>query len=82
MGDSIGLPALYITIAILMFGSLFGFIGMIIGVPTFATLYYVVKRVSEYFLRKRGLPTDTSAYGPDFHASLKSDPDTEESDDE
>lgn len=54
MGDSIGLPALYITIAILMFGSLFGFIGMIIGVPTFATIYYVIKRVSEYFLRKRG----------------------------
>lgn len=72
MGDSIGLPALYITIAILMFGSLFGFIGMIIGVPTFATLYYVVKRISEYFLRKRGLPTETSAYGPEFRADVKS----------
>lgn len=72
MGDSIGLPALYITIAILMFGSLFGFIGMIIGVPTFATLYYVVKRISEYFLRKRGLPTETSAYGPGFRADVKS----------
>lgn len=72
MGDSIGLPALYITIAILMFGSLFGFIGMIIGVPTFATIYYVIKRVSEYFLRKRGLPTETSAYGPNFRISVKS----------
>jgi Predicted permease len=80
MGDSIGLPALYITIAILMFGSLFGFIGMIIGVPTFATLYYVVKRVSEYFLRKRGLPTDTAAYGPDFRATLHSDGNPEVSD--
>lgn len=73
MGDSIGLPALYITIAILMFGSLFGFIGMIIGVPTFATIYYVIKRVSEYFLRKRGLPTETSAYGPDFRISVKNE---------
>ena len=73
MGDSIGLPALYITIAILMFGSLFGFIGMIVGVPTFATIYYVVKRVSEYFLRKRGLPTETSAYGPDFRAAFDTD---------
>ena len=79
MGDSIGLPALYITIAILMFGSLFGFLGMIIGVPTFATLYYVVKRVSEYFLRKRGLPTETSAYGPDFHANVKSESDKDKS---
>lgn len=71
MGDSIGLPALYITIAILMFGSIFGFIGMIIGVPTFATLYYVVKRVAEYLLRKRGLPTQTSAYGSAFRAGMK-----------
>lgn len=69
MGDSIGLPALYITIAILIFGSLFGFIGMIIGVPLFATIYYVVKRVVDYSLRKRGLPTAASAYGPDFRAS-------------
>ncbi len=68
IGDSIGLSALYITIAILIFGSLFGFIGMIIGVPLFATIYYVVKRVAEYSLRKRGLPTETSAYGPDFRA--------------
>lgn len=80
MGDSIGLPAFYITIAILIFGSLFGFIGMIIGVPTFATLYYVVKRISEYFLRKRGLPTETSAYGPDFRASVKSDGKSEAAD--
>ena len=89
MGDSIGLPALYITIAILMFGSLFGFIGMIIGVPTFATIYYVIKRVSEYMLRRRGLPTETSAYGPDFRAAVKSgsgsdaetDDDSDDSDD-
>ena len=72
LGDSTGLSSLYVTIAILLFGSLFGFIGMIIGVPLFATIYYVVKRVAEYFLRKRGLPTETAAYGPDFHAALKS----------
>ncbi len=73
IGDSIGLSALYITIAILIFGSLFGFIGMIIGVPLFATVYYVVKRVAEYSLRKRGLPTETSAYGSDFKVGVRFD---------
>ena len=73
IGDSIGLSALYITIAILIFGSLFGFIGMIIGVPLFATVYYVVKRVAEYSLRKRGLPTETLAYGPDFKVGVRFD---------
>ena len=71
LGDSTGLNSFYVTVAILLFGSLFGFIGMIIGVPLFATLYYVVKRVAEYFLRKRGLPTDTAAYGPDFRKSVR-----------
>ena len=70
LGDSTGLNSFYVTVAILLFGSLFGFIGMIIGVPLFATIYYVVKRVAEYLLRKRGLPTDTAAYGPDFRKSV------------
>ena len=63
LGESTGLSALYVTVAILIFGKLFGFIGMIIGVPLFATIYYIVKRLAEYSLRKRGLPTDTAAYG-------------------
>ncbi len=82
LGDSTGLSSLYVTIAILLFGSLFGFIGMIIGVPLFATIYYVVKRIAEYLLRKRGLPTDTAAYGPDFRASVKSAEDADNSDGE
>ena len=55
---------------------------MIIGVPLFATIYYVVKRIAEYLLRKRGLPTDTAAYGPDFRASVKSAEDADNSDGE
>ena len=82
LGDSTGLSSLYVTIAILLFGSLFGFIGMIIGVPLFATIYYVVKRVAEYFLRKRGLPTETAAYGPDFRASIKSEESEDDTDDD
>ena len=53
---------------------------MIIGVPLFATIYYVVKRVAEYLLRKRGFPTETAAYGPDFRASLWTDGKSENDD--
>ncbi len=62
LGNSTGLSALYVTVAILIFGKLFGFLGMIIGVPLFATIYYMVKRLAEYSLKQRGLPTRTSAY--------------------
>ena len=62
LGNSTGLSALYVTIAMLLFGKLMGFLGMIVGVPLFATLYYIVKRVAEYSLIKQGLPTDTAEY--------------------
>ena len=62
LGNSTGLSALYVTVAMLLFGKLMGFFGMIVGVPLFATLYYIVKRLAEYSLRKQGLPADTKEY--------------------
>lgn len=62
LGNSTGLSALYVTVAMLLFGKLMGFVGMIIGVPLFATLYYIVKRLAEYSLRKQGMPVSTAEY--------------------
>lgn len=62
LGNSTGLSAIYVTIAMLLFGKLMGFIGMIVGVPLFATLYYIVKRLAEYSLKKQGKPVDTEQY--------------------
>ena len=39
VGDSIGLPALWVLAAITIGGSLFGILGMLIGVPLVATVY-------------------------------------------
>ena len=62
LGNSTGLSALYVTVATLLFGKLLGFLGMIIGVPLFATLYYIVKRLAEHSLKKQNMPVDTSEY--------------------
>lgn len=62
LGNSTGLSALYVTVAMLLFGKLMGFVGMIVGVPLFATVYYIVKRLAEHSLRRQGLPADTQAY--------------------
>lgn len=64
LGNSTGMTALYVTVAMLLFGKLLGFLGMIVGVPLFATLYYIVKRLVEHALRVRGLPVETEAYAP------------------
>lgn len=62
LGNSTGLSALYVTAATLIFGKMMGFIGMIVGVPLFAVLYYIVKRIAEYSLRKQGMPVSTADY--------------------
>ncbi|MCD8365027.1 MAG: AI-2E family transporter [Clostridiales bacterium] len=62
LGDSTGLSPFWIIFSILLFGGCFGFAGMIFGVPVFALIYYIIKRVTEHFLRKRGLPEETADY--------------------
>ena len=62
LGDSTGVSPFWIVVSILVGGGLFGFIGMLLGVPTFAVLYYLVKTFSDYYLRKKDLPTDSMLY--------------------
>ena len=62
LGNSTGLSALYVTVSMLLFGKLLGFLGMIVGVPLFATLYYLIKRLAEHSLRKQNMPVETEAY--------------------
>lgn len=71
LGNSTGLSALYVTVAMLLFGKLLGFTGMIIGVPLFATLYYIVKKLAENSLKKRNLPVSTSEYVPKKRNNFK-----------
>lgn len=35
---------------------------MLLGVPLMAVIYYVAQKTVSYFLKKRGLTTDTLAY--------------------
>ncbi len=62
LGDSTGLSAFWVIFAVTFFGGLFGFVGMLIGVPTFAVIYALVRNFAEFKLGKKGLKTQT----PDF----------------
>ena len=55
LGDSIGISALWVLFAIVVFGDLFGLVGMVIGVPLFATILSLVKEFAEWCLRYRGI---------------------------
>lgn len=62
LGDSTGLSPFWVVFAILLGGGLFGFAGMVLGVPTFAVIYYIISKVVSYILRKRKLPEDSASY--------------------
>ncbi len=44
LGNSTGLSAIWVLVSIIVGGGLFGFPGMILGVPTFAVLYDLVRQ--------------------------------------
>ena len=62
LGESTGLASFWVLFSILLFGGLFGFAGMVLGVPVFAMIYSVISRLTAYGLRARGLPQDTKDY--------------------
>ncbi|MEZ3461768.1 MAG: AI-2E family transporter [Lachnospiraceae bacterium] len=82
LGNSTGLSALYVTVAMLLFGKLMGFMGMIVGVPLFATMYYIVKRLAEYSLSQQGMPMETAGYVVDTMAREKDSGEKEKKDEE
>ncbi|MDL2287164.1 AI-2E family transporter [Eubacteriales bacterium OttesenSCG-928-G02] len=49
LGNTTGLSEFWVTFALLLFGGMFGFMGMIIGVPVFAVIYYLLR---DYFNEK------------------------------
>ena len=62
LGNSTGLSSFWVMFAILIGGGLFGFFGMLLGVPVFAMIYYILRVSVNSRIRKRGLPPDTGDY--------------------
>lgn len=62
LGQTTGLPSFWVLFSILLFGGLFGIVGMIIAVPTWAIIYRTISRLSEHFLKKKGLESDSKHY--------------------
>ncbi|MCR5431675.1 MAG: AI-2E family transporter [Lachnospiraceae bacterium] len=62
VGDSIGLSAFWVLFACVVFGSLFGIWGLLLGVPATACLQMIFGEIMDNRLHKKGLPTDTDEY--------------------
>ena len=62
LGGSTGLSSFWVIFSIMFFGGLWGIVGWLIGVPIFAVFYAFVARITNHYLRKKDLSTDTSDY--------------------
>ena len=69
LGESTGLSPFWVVFSILLAGGLFGIVGMIVGVPTFALIYYIIKLFIQQKLEAKNLPTDTSEYTDASHVN-------------
>lgn len=73
LGDATGLDGFWVVLAILVFGSFYGLLGMIIGVPLFAVIYKIVSEITNRLLQHKGLSTVTSDY-EDWHYPPRPNP--------
>jgi predicted PurR-regulated permease PerM len=62
LGESLGISSFWILFAVLVSGKIFGFLGMVIGVPLFVLVYSIAKEIMEERLKSKGLPVETDAY--------------------
>ena len=67
LGDSTGIPSFSVMFAILVGGRLFGFVGMILGIPIFAIIYAYFSRYINGRLLKKNLPVKTENYVKSYH---------------
>ena len=72
LGNTTGLSSFWVLFAILLFGGLWGFVGMIIGVPLFAVIYDVLKKFVFHGLRRHEEMELVTTYHDNF-----GDPDDE-----
>ncbi len=60
----LNISPIWVIFAILLFGGLFGFWGLLIGVPLFSVLLILLSQLINEGLRQKGMSTDTEDYLP------------------
>lgn len=62
LGNKTGLSSFWVLFSLLIFGGLFGMVGMIIGVPIFSIFYTFVNGLVKKKLKTKNLPVDSKDY--------------------
>ena len=73
LGSATGVSSFWVLFSILFFGGLWGIVGMIIGIPTFAVIARLLERFISNRLEKRGCRTELEAYDCLSHVEVGPD---------
>ncbi len=73
VGGNIQISPFCVIFAVLFFGGLWGFIGLLIGVPTFAVIYDIIKKIVYARLIKTGKKDILKAHLAEFGRTPKKD---------
>ena len=68
LGDHTGVSSFWVLFSILLFGGLWGLVGMIVAVPLFAVIYDLIKRGIRRGLKRNGCCEILDDYNREFHA--------------
>ena len=66
IGSIIELRAVWIMVAVALFGGFYGALGMFLSPPLFSIIYMLIKDATNHRLAKKGQPTDTEHYSDLF----------------
>ena len=71
LGNRVGINGFWVLFSILVGAGLFGFGGMLLGVPVFVVLYTFFTNLTNRKLERSGLPTETEKFIPLDHFDPK-----------
>lgn len=74
LGNTTGVSSFWVLFAILLFGGMWGVVGMIIGVPLFAVIYDIIRKLIYRGLRKHNRQEMITAYEEQYHCKEEKKP--------
>ena len=69
LGDHTGVSSFWVLFSILLFGGLWGLVGMIVAVPLFAVIYDIIKRLVHRGLKKNGCEDVLQQYNEEYNGA-------------
>jgi len=72
LGNSVGINGFWIMFSIIVGSGLFGFMGMLLGVPVFVLIYSLISSLVNRKLERSGLPTENDVYRRISHIDPRS----------